>query len=62
MDGADLGRRTPEALAMQFAVAGQILAQVNHFMRNTGEECNGMAIAGFADADEGNTLFHAKIG
>ena len=33
MHGADPRRRAPEALAVMLAIAGQMLAQMNHLMR-----------------------------
>jgi len=59
---ADSGRHAPEARTVQLPVAGQVLAQMNHFMRQARQQRGGVPIAGFADTDKRHALIHAEIG
>ena len=62
MYGADPRRDTSKAWAVQLPVADEILPEMNHFMRQTGQQCVGVPIAGLANPNKRRARFNAKVG
>lgn len=61
MDGTDPGRHALEANPMMLAVAGQMLAQMDHFVGQGRQKRNRQAVVGLADSDKGYALLHPEI-
>lgn len=50
-----------EPRPVQFFVALSVLAKVDHFMGDAGEERNGMPVMVFADPNEGHPILNTEL-